>query len=132
MMTPAVVIAGNVLMTGCFIFVLYVHGRMGPAWRSGVHAKLPERLITTGPFAWTRNPMFLGVQGAQLGYFLSFPSLFTLVCLIVGVIVLRMQVRLEEAQLRAAFGHAYDDYRRRVPRWLPGLAAEKPVSAPGH
>lgn len=133
LMTAPVVLAGNALLLGCFAYVVYVHKWMGRGWRSGVHEKAPAELFTTGPFGRTRNPMFLGIQGAQLGFFLSFPSVFTLVCLIVGVTALHLQVRLEEAHLRHAFGRRYDDYRRRVPRWLPGTQARegRPARAEG-
>ncbi len=119
LMTPAVVFTGLGLLIGGFASVVALHFRMGEAWRSGLSASddsLP--LLTEGLFAWTRNPMFLGIQVAQLGLFLAFPSGFTLLCLVVGVTVLHLQVRLEEAHLQRLHGQAYRDYVARTPRWV--------------
>lgn len=91
---------------------------MADDWRSGIDEVRPGRLITEGPFAWSRNPIALLVQTAQLGLFLSLPSVFTLVCLVVGVWVMQSQVRLEEADLERRLGDAYRAYKARTPRWL--------------
>ena len=118
-----IVIAGDILLAASFGFVLYCHAFMGEAWRSGIaEADLPP-LITNGPFRWSRNPTFLGIQGAQLGFFLALPSVFTFICLVVGVTVMQLQVRLEERHLAAAFGQAYRDYCDRTPRWFRLLPA---------
>lgn len=115
---PWVMLAGVGLLAAGFAAVVYVHNGMGADWRSGIEAAGPRRLITTGPFAFSRNPTFLAIQTAQLGLFLALPSLFTLVCLAVGIAAIHVQVRLEEAHLAARFGPAYADYRKAVPRWL--------------
>jgi len=85
----------------------------------------PERasaLVTSGPNALTRNPMYLGMAGVLVAHALVrggwLPSLP--VAAFVAVID-RTQIRPEEAALRELFGQEYDDYCARVPRWLPGL-----------
>jgi protein-S-isoprenylcysteine O-methyltransferase Ste14 len=115
---PPVILAGNGLITVSFALILIIHHRMGVAWRSGIEPQGPDRLITHGWFAISRNPTFLLIQAAQLGLFLSLPTLFTLVCLVVGIAAIQAQVRLEERHLQARWGAAYEEYRRRVPRWL--------------
>lgn len=115
---PWPIIAGNALLAGSFLAVLGVQAYMGEHWRSGIDEVRPGRLITEGPFAWSRNPIALLIQTAQLGLFLSLPSVFTLVCLVVGVWVMQNQVRLEEADLKHRLGDAYRAYQARTPRWL--------------
>jgi len=115
---PWLIIAGNTMLAVSFLAVLYVQAHMADDWRSGIDEVRPGRLITEGPFAWSRNPMALLVQTGQLGLFLSLPSVFTLVCLVVGVWVIQSQVRLEEADLERRLGDAYRAYRARTPRWL--------------
>jgi protein-S-isoprenylcysteine O-methyltransferase Ste14 len=119
---PAVLLMGVALLILGFAAVVLVHTAMGQEWRSGIQTGGPQRLMTHGAFAVSRNPTFIGIQVAQLGLFLALPSLFTLVCLIVGMTAIHIQVRLEEAHLAARFGAAYDAYRARVPRWLFPLA----------
>ena len=76
-------------------------------------------LVTTGIFRWTRNPMYLGLAAALVGWaaFLSAawpllgPALFVLY-------VNRFQIRPEERVLTELFGAEYTNYTRRVRRWL--------------
>lgn len=115
---PALLLAGNALLAISFAAILYLNAYMAADWRSGVDPESSTALITTGPFAWSRNPMFLLIQLGQLGLLLSLPSLFTLICLAVGVAAIQAQVRLEEAHLLRRHGAAYQAYCARTPRWL--------------
>ncbi len=85
----------------------------------------PQRLVTTGPFAWTRNPIILSHALAALGLsaVVGSPSAF-LVVLALGIPV-QVIVRVEERKLEARFGDAYRAYRDRVPRWVPRLRRHK-------
>lgn len=114
---PAVILSGNLLMTAAFAAIVLIHRSMGADWRSGIDDEGPRRLITDGAFGITRNPMFSCIQVGQAGLFLSLPTLFTLICLIVGVTAIQAQVRLEEKHLARRWGEAYRDYAARVPRW---------------
>lgn len=110
LMQGPIVLTGLGLVLGSFAWTIYVHRFMGQHWRSGVPQQGPDGpLLTGGPFAKTRHPMFLGVLVGQVGFFLALPSVFALVCLIVGVAMIMMQARREDDALAARFG---DDYRR--------------------
>jgi protein-S-isoprenylcysteine O-methyltransferase Ste14 len=115
---PAVLLTGDALLLASFTAVLYIHFYMGEDWRSGTRQGSEPRLITSGPFAFSRNPMMMAVIAAQLGLFLALPSLFTLVCLAAGLWAVPAQVRTEEHLLEARYGPAYDAYATRTPRWL--------------
>lgn len=115
---PAVIVTGDVLLLASFVAVLFIHFYMGRDWRSGTRQANGTRLITSGPFALSRNPMMLLVMAAQFGLFLALPSAFTLVCLAVGLWAVVTQVHVEEQMLEARFGVAYHAYARRTPRWL--------------
>lgn len=76
-------------------------------------------LVTRGPFRITRNPMYLALTVVLLGVWLLLGSLSP--ALVVPLFVLaidRLFIRREEAMLSERFGAAYDDYRRRVRRWI--------------
>lgn len=82
----------------------------------------PVRLVVRGPYRYLRNPMYVGVAFMILGMarLLLAPGLlfyFAAVILAFHLFV----VFYEEPKLRALFGAAYEDYQRRVPRWMPRL-----------
>lgn len=81
----------------------------------------PERLVTSGPFALCRNPMYLGHLIFLAGLALGLRSWLGAVFLIVTVFRLARRVRRDEARLAERFGEAYLEYRARVRRWIPGL-----------
>jgi protein-S-isoprenylcysteine O-methyltransferase Ste14 len=116
--SPAILLAGNAMMLASFAGLIWLHRAMGSHWRSGIPEGDVRPLITKGVYAFSRNPMFLLFQAAQLGFFFSLPSLFTLVCLAVGVTAIHAQVRLEERYLANQHGEAYARYKRATPRWL--------------
>ena len=114
-----VLLAGMLVLMASFTAVNYLQAYMHDDWRSGIDEHYREgKLVTEGPFARSRNPLFLAVMTGQLGFFLALPSVFTLVCLIVGVLVITRQARAEEKALAHQFGEVYEEYRQRVPRWL--------------
>lgn len=114
-----VLLLGMVFMLASFASVNYLQAYMHDDWRSGIDAREDDRkLLTRGPFSRSRNPVFISVMVGQLGFFLAVPSVFSLVCLIAGVLVITRQAREEEKALARKFGAGFDDYRDRVPRWF--------------
>lgn len=111
-------VIGLILMTGGFGFIVFSHQSMGRSWRLGIDPKGNNGLVTNGVFSYSRNPVFMGVMTGQLGFFLALPSLFSLVCLLLGVGAIFNQVFLEEKYLRQKWGKIYDTYCNKVPRWL--------------
>lgn len=81
----------------------------------------PTRLVTTGPYAWTRNPMIIGIFGFLGGMAIVLGSWALAGYLVLFAIVKNFYMKLhEEPVLRERFGEAYAEYCRRMPRrWLP-------------
>lgn len=113
-----VLILGNILLTFGFLMTIIIHFSMKQKWRSGVDPKGPDGLITDGFFKYSRNPIFVSVALSQLGFFLALPSLFTLVCLIIGLYTLFKQATVEEQHLAEIFPSNYKTYQANVRRWL--------------
>ena len=115
-----VLLAGMLVLMASFTVVNYLQAYMHEDWRSGIDEQKakPAKLVKHGPFARSRNPLFLAVMSGQFGFFLALPSVFTLVCLVAGVLVITRQAREEEKALACQFGAAYEEYRKQVPRWL--------------
>jgi protein-S-isoprenylcysteine O-methyltransferase Ste14 len=88
------------------------------AWAAG-HLAKNRTLATTGPYAWVRNPLYVGTLLAAAGLALAaraagLASLFAAVFLLVYLPV----IQLEEEHLRKLFPE-YEAYARRVPALLP-------------
>ena len=76
-------------------------------------------LVATGPYRFTRNPIYVGFVLAYFGFAIVLTSMWVLLLLIpVLVILQRGVVAREEDYLERQFGEAYRKYKARVPRWL--------------
>jgi len=76
-------------------------------------------LVETGPYRFTRNPIYIGFVLAYFGLSIMLTSFWVLLLLIPVLMVLqRGVVDREEEYLERQFGDAYRKYKARVPRWL--------------
>jgi protein-S-isoprenylcysteine O-methyltransferase Ste14 len=95
---------------------------MGTSWRIGVDPAERTALVTTGPFALVRNPIFAAMIPTALGLTLMVPSWIALAGLAVLMVALELQVRVvEEPYLLDAHGPAYASYAAHVGRFVPGV-----------
>jgi len=88
--------------------------------RTAVYPNLPaRRLVTGGPYRYSRNPMYVGLTVLYLAGVLWLDTLWPLLLLpLVLALLQRAVIRREERYLAAAFGDDYREFRRSVPRWL--------------
>ncbi|HLQ61809.1 MAG TPA: isoprenylcysteine carboxylmethyltransferase family protein [Candidatus Acidoferrales bacterium] len=90
----------------------------------------PERLVTTGPYALTRNPMYLGHLLFTAGLALCLHSPLAWCLLLERWARFSRRVSRDEARLERLFGARYRAYRAAVPRWIPAVSGGAP-SQPG-
>lgn len=81
----------------------------------------PDRIIETGPYRFTRNPMYLGHLIFMAGLAITFWSWFALILLAARATWFHGRVLRDEQRLAARFGDDYAGYCRRVKRWIPGV-----------
>lgn len=88
--------------------------------RTAVMPHLPaSRLVTTGPYRFSRNPMYVGLTLTYVGLALLIDTAWPLFLLpVVVTLLMIVVVRREERYLDRAFGDDYRAYRRRVRRWI--------------
>ena len=80
---------------------------------------VPDYLVKGGVYSVTRNPMYVGGALMQAGWAAFFGSVPNAAALAVYVSGLNFAgIPFEERLLRRKFGASYDEYRRRVPRWI--------------
>ena len=78
-----------------------------------------SRLVVSGPYRFTRNPMYTGLTIAYIGVSALLGTAWPLILLpVVLLIVFRFVIRREERYLEDAFGSEYAEWRARVRRWL--------------
>ncbi|OHV01896.1 methyltransferase family protein [Mycobacterium talmoniae] len=109
---------GVALCAGGLLFVVLSLVSFGTSFRVGIDVEHPDKLVTTGVFAVSRNPIYVGFALVLLGQFLVFPSWILLLYLIAGFWLFNRQVLREEAFLRQHYGREYTEYCGRVRRYL--------------
>jgi protein-S-isoprenylcysteine O-methyltransferase Ste14 len=78
-----------------------------------------DHLVTSGPFSFTRNPIYLGNTMLTIGIGLVTESLwFLLFALCAAFATQKLAIEGEERHLEAKFGKKYRDYRARIRRWI--------------
>ncbi|MEM7465175.1 MAG: isoprenylcysteine carboxylmethyltransferase family protein, partial [Pseudomonadota bacterium] len=81
--------------------------------------KAADRLVTTGPFAITRNPIYLANVVVVSGMALITGNLWMLgAAFLCGLLEYHLAIKREEAHLEHKFGKAWRDYRKKVRRWV--------------
>jgi protein-S-isoprenylcysteine O-methyltransferase Ste14 len=95
---------------------------MGASWRIGVDESERTALVTSGPFAVVRNPIFTAMAVTGVGLTLMAPTALGLAGVAGLIGSLELQVRwVEEPHLLRSHGAAYRAYMRRTGRFLPRL-----------
>jgi protein-S-isoprenylcysteine O-methyltransferase Ste14 len=93
---------------------------LGKQWTYEARVIKGHELITSGPYAVVRNPIYLGMFGLMVSTGLVFTTWWSLVIAVVLFLVgNKIRIRAEERLLRETFGSQFDDYARRVPAFFP-------------
>jgi protein-S-isoprenylcysteine O-methyltransferase Ste14 len=95
------------------------------------HVRKNEALATSGPYAYTRNPLYLGSLLMGVGFAMAARSWWVGAVLVVMFFAIYLPViRDEEAFLRQKFPE-FEEYAQRVPRMLPRIVASSSAEASG-
>ena len=101
---------------------LIIAGAVAAAWATRTAGQVdlehPERLITGGPYAVSRHPMYVAWTLIYLGVALVLNTMWLFVLLPILGLLTHREARREEKRLEDAFGLAYRTYRRRVRRYV--------------
>jgi len=81
----------------------------------------PERVVSSGLYAYTRNPMYLGHIIFLIGLTLTLQSWFAASITVAVAVWFHYRVLADERNLTATLGPAYVTYTKYVKRWIPGL-----------
>ena len=113
-----IVFVGIFFLIISLFWIWVAQTQMGNSWRIGIDEQRKTELITTGMFSISRNPIFLGMKVNLLAFFLVIPNAVTLTVVVTGFALIDIQVRLEEQHLLNLNDDSYQNYYKKVRRWL--------------
>lgn len=95
---------------------------MGDSWRVGTDPSERTLLVTHGPFALVRNPIYTSLFACFAGLALVVPNIVALASVALWTWAVEVEVRrIEEPHLRELHGARFDAYAARVGRFVPGI-----------
>lgn len=109
-------IIGGILVLICVLF-LVIKGKGTPAVFDP-----PREFVAVGPYAYVRNPMYVGGFILLVGFGLYQTSVSIVILALILIVIFHFFVSLvEEPNLERLFGKSYLDYKKRINRWIPQL-----------
>ena len=110
---------GAAIAAAGFLFSASARQHLGNNWSQAVTVKKDHQLITTGPYALVRHPIYTGLLTAIAGNAIALGEWRGVLATALVFAVLLAKLRLEEQWMRAQFGEAYDAYSQRVRALVP-------------
>ena len=101
------------------LFSIWGRHHLGTNWSQAVTVKEDHQLITSGPYALVRHPIYTGLLLAFLGSAVALGKWRGLLAVVLVFAVLWHKLRLEEKWMRAEFGESYMSYSKRVAALVP-------------
>jgi len=112
-------ITGMVLTVGGALIAFSSLGIFRAARTTTVPFETPSKLITSGPYRFSRNPMYAGLTLIYLGVAGIQVQIWPVLLLpLLAIYIHRVVIPVEEARLRGVFGDAYEQYCARTRRWV--------------
>ena len=114
------ILVSTVLALASVTLVARAKITLGKQWGLAARVVADHKLVTSGPYRFSRHPLYLGMAGLLLATILGLSSLFgtglALILFSLGTIV---RICAEEKLLHETFGAEFEDYRRRVSVFIP-------------
>lgn len=111
-------ILGIVLCLLGLLLFIYALISFGKNFRVGLDENHPGKLVTSGAFAISRNPIYVSFAFVLLGNFFIIPNWILLLYVVAGIWLLNRQIKREEESLQSIFGAEYKEYCWKVRRFL--------------
>ncbi|MBY8889165.1 isoprenylcysteine carboxylmethyltransferase family protein [Streptomyces sp. PTM05] len=119
---PGLEAAGVVVLFAGVVTRVWAVATLGRSFRTTVEVDVGQAVVTSGPYRWVRHPSYTGLLLAALGLGLGFGTWPGLVlCAVLPVVGLWRRIEVEEAEMTRVLGDAYEAYKGRTKRLVPGL-----------
>jgi len=118
---PGVMAIGLAVEAAGLYLAVWARRHLGRNWSGEISIKVDHQLIRSGPYKWLRHPIYTGILGMYAGTMLVTGEVLGLIGFAIAIAAYSRKVRLEEQNLRNAFGTDYDEYRRESWAIVPGV-----------
>jgi protein-S-isoprenylcysteine O-methyltransferase Ste14 len=109
---------GVILCLEGLLLLLWSLISFGRSFRVGIDPNQPDKLITSGAFGFSRNPIYVSFASILIGQFCIFPNVILLFYMIVATWLFHRQILREEEFMKGHYGDEYREYCRHVRRYL--------------
>ena len=111
------------ILSNLFIFGGFI--LLSAAWKVLYEAQCEHKLATTGPYARSRHPQYVGFVLIMFGFLLQWPTILTLLMFPVLVWMYARLARMEEREVLAELGDSYSRYAKTTPAFIPRVGGAK-------
>jgi protein-S-isoprenylcysteine O-methyltransferase Ste14 len=112
---------GAAVTVAGLLFAVWARVYLGGNWSSEVTIKQDHELITTGPYAVVRHPIYTGILAGLLGTAIALSEVRGIIAFVLIFVVLWLKLRMEEQWMRSQFGETYITYAHQTAALVPYL-----------
>ena len=112
---------GATVMVAGLLFAVWARVYLGGNWSSEVTIKQGHELITTGPYAVVRHPIYTGILTGLLGTAIALSQVRGFIAFVLSFLILWLKLRMEEQWMRSQFGETYATYAHQTAALVPYL-----------
>ena len=112
---------GAAVTVAGLLFAVWARHYLGRNWSSSVSIKQGHELITTGPYALVRHPIYTGILTGFLGTAIALSQVRGVIGFVLIFLVLCAKLRMEEQWMRSQFGETYATYAHQTAALVPFL-----------
>lgn len=110
---------GAAVTVAGLLFAVWAREHLGRNWSRSVTIKQGHELITTGPYAKVRHPIYTGILAGFLGVAIAISQVRGFIVLVLIFVVFWAKLRMEEEWMRSQFGETYATYARQTSALVP-------------
>ena len=112
---------GATVMVAGLLFAVWAREHLGSNWSRSVTIKQGHELITTGPYAVVRHPIYTGILAGFLGTAIALSQVRGFIAFVLIFLILWLKLRMEEQWMRSQFGETYATYAHQTAALVPYL-----------
>ena len=112
---------GAAVLVAGLLFAVWAREHLGSNWSRSVTIKQGHELITTGPYAVVRHPIYTGILAGFLGTAIALSQVRGFIVFVLIFLVLWLKLRMEEQWMRSQFGETYATYAHQTAALVPYL-----------